>query len=78
MVTNLAEPENRQAETFEEVVNLEELTEGICHDMQGQVDPAIVRQVLVSLLPKYQGARILTFVPVLMQRDALDILRSTL
>ncbi len=77
MVTNLAEPQNQQAQTFDEIVDLEELTDGICHQMQGQADPAIVRQVLASLLPKYKDAHILTFVPVLMQRDAMDILRSS-
>lgn len=74
MTTHPVETQPIQAEVEVSIVNLEKLTEGICQDLQGQVDQTIVRQVLVDLLPKYQAARVLTFVPILIRRDALEIL----
>jgi hypothetical protein len=74
MTTHPAETQPIQVEAEVSIVDLEKLTEGICQDLQGQVDQTIVRQVLVDLLPKYQAARVLTFVPILIRRDALEIL----
>jgi len=75
MNANPIEPLSMKAEAGDLSVDLEELTERIWRDLHGKVDPTRVRQVLVDLLPQYQGARILTFVPILMQRDAIEILR---
>ena len=75
MNANPIEPLSMKAEAGASIVDLEELTERIWRDLHGKVDPARVRQVLVDLLPQYQGARIFTFVPILMQRDAIEILR---
>ena len=56
-------------------MDLDELTEKIWRDLQGQVDQSKIRQVLVDLKPKYQEAHILTFIPILMRRNAIEILR---
>ncbi len=56
-------------------MDLDELTDRIWRDLQGQVDQSKIRQVLVDLKPKYKEARILTFIPVLMRRNAIEILR---
>ena len=75
MNANPVEPLSMKAEAGASIVNLDELAERIWRDLHGKVDPARVRQVLADLLPQYQGARIFTFVPILMQRDAIEILR---
>ncbi len=56
-------------------VDMDELTESVWGDLHGQVEKAEVRHVLDDLLPKYHQARILTFIPILMRRDAVEILR---
>ncbi len=56
-------------------MDLEALTDRIWRDLYGHVEQAKVHQVLVDLLPKYQEARIFTFIPILMRRDAIEILR---
>jgi hypothetical protein len=48
--------------------------QGIWRDLQGQVDRARIHEILVDLFPLYQEARILSFVPILMRRDATEIL----
>jgi hypothetical protein len=74
MTANPVERQSVQVEAGVSIVNLEKLTEGIWQELHGQVDQMIVRQVLFDLLPKYQAARISTFVPVLIRRDAIEIL----
>ena len=56
------------------IVDLEELTESVWRDLHGTEDPRRIRHVLVDLLLKYKDARILTFLPILMRRDAIKIL----
>jgi len=74
MTANPVEPQSMQADAGFSIVNLEELAEGIWRDLHGQVDQARIRQVLVDLLPKYQEARVFTYSPVLIRRDAIEIL----
>jgi hypothetical protein len=57
------------------IVDLDLLTGKIWQDLHGQVPRERVRQVLLDLLPKYQDVRILTYVPILLQRNAIEILR---
>ena len=57
------------------IVDLEELTESVWCDLHGTEDPRRIRHVLVDLLLKYKDARILTFLPILMRRDAIEILQ---
>ena len=75
MNANPVEPLSMKAEAGVSIVDLDELTEKIWRDLQGQVDQSKIRQVLVDLKPKYQEARILTFIPLLMRRNAIEILR---
>ena len=58
------------------IVDLEELTESVWRELHGTEDPRRIRHVLVDLLLKYKDARILTFLPILMRRDAIEILRQ--
>jgi hypothetical protein len=75
MNANPIEPLTVMSEARVSIVDMEELTGRIWRNLHGTVDPARTRQVLVDLLPKYQEARILTFDPILTQRDAIEILR---
>jgi len=75
MNANPVEPLSMKAEAGASIVDLDELTERIWRDLHGQVDQPKIRQVLVDLKPKYQEARILTFIPLLMRRNAIEILR---
>ena len=75
MNANPVEPLSMKAEAGVSIVDLDDLTEKVWRDLQGQVDQSKIRQVLVDLKPKYQEARILTFIPVLMRRNAIEILR---
>jgi hypothetical protein len=76
MNTNPVETQSIEAETEDvSFVDLEGLAELIRHELHDQVDNAEIYQLLVDLLPKYQEARILTYVPVLMRREAIEILR---
>ena len=68
------EPHSMKAEAGASIVDLDELTDRIWRDLQGQVDQSKIRQVLIDLKPKYQEARILTFIPILMRRSAIEIL----
>ncbi len=64
-----------QSETGDAIVDLDGLMKGICRELHDQVDPSVVLQILVDLLPRYQNARIFNFIPVLLRRDALEMLR---
>ena len=75
MNANPVEPLSMKAEAGVSIVDLDDLTEKVWRDLQGQVDQSKIRQVLVDLKPKYQEARILSFVPILMRRNAIEILR---
>jgi hypothetical protein len=75
MNANPVEPLSVKAEAGVSIVDLDKLAESIWRDLHGQVDQSEIRQVLVDLKPKYQEARILTFIPVLMRRNAIEILR---
>ena len=75
MTVDPVEPLSVEDEKGVSIVDLDLLTGKIWQDLHGQVPRERVRQVLLDLLPKYQEARILTFVSILMQRDAIEILR---
>ena len=74
MTVDPVEPLPVNAEEGLSIVDVDLLTGKIWQDLHGQVPRERVRQVLLDLLPKYQEARILTFVSILMQRDAIEIL----
>ena len=75
MDANPFEPLSLKVEAGVSIVDLDDLTEKIWRDLQGQVDQSEIRQVLFDLKPNYQEARILTYIPILMRRNAIEILR---
>jgi hypothetical protein len=78
MMPNIAEPQTVQTLANQLGVDLNKLTEGICDDLQETVKPADVTQLLAMLLPQYQDARIQTFIPILLRREAIKILRRSI
>ena len=68
--------QSMKAKGMVSIVDLEELTESVWCDLHGTEDPRRIRHVLVDFLLKYKDARILTFLPILMRRDAVKILRQ--
>ena len=75
MTVDPVEPLPVKDEEGVSIVDLDKLTGKIWQALHGQVPRERVRQVLLDLLPKYQEARILIYIPILLQRNAIDILR---
>jgi hypothetical protein len=57
-------------------LDLAALTEELWDDLGGEVDRQTIRRVLTEVVGTYQDARITTFVPIFVRRDALEILRA--
>jgi hypothetical protein len=70
------ESQSMKVEAEASIVNLEEMTDSVWLELHGTVDTTRIRHILIDLLLKYQDARILTFLPILMRRDAIEILRQ--
>ena len=64
----------KQAEEGAPGWDLDETIDRLWHDLQGKVNRQAIREVLADVLPQYQDARILTYVPIFVRRDALEIL----
>jgi hypothetical protein len=52
------------------------ITEQIWSDLKGVVTHLTIQEVLKEVIPRYEEARIQTFVPIFIRRDAVDRLRS--
>jgi hypothetical protein len=79
MVTMLAEVENTALEgdiCGGMAWDLEALTEELWGNLHGEVERQAIHQVLTEVATRYRDARIQTFVPIFVRRDALRILRK--
>lgn len=54
------------------------LVEQIRNDLQGGVSRSAIRQALLEILPKYENARIKTYVSIFVHREVLETLRVEL
>jgi hypothetical protein len=54
------------------------MVEQIWNDLQGMVSRSAIRQALVEVVSKYENARIRTYVPIFVRREALETLRVEL
>lgn len=54
------------------------MVEQIRNDLQGRVSRSAIRQTLLEILPKYENARVRTYIPILVCREALETLRVEL
>ena len=52
------------------------IAEQIFGDLNGTVALSTIHEVIKEVVPKYEGARIQTFVPIFIRRDAVDQLRA--
>ena len=51
------------------------IVEQIWKDLNGAVPRSVIQDVLVEVVPRYEKARIQTFVPIFIRRDAVQRLR---
>jgi hypothetical protein len=58
--------------------DVETLVEQVSLDLQGEVNRSVILQVLLKIMPKYENARITTFVPLFARRETVAALRSQL
>lgn len=56
--------------------DIETIVEQIWRDLNGSFPRAEIHEALKEIIPKYEKARIQTFVPVLIRRDAINQLKS--
>ena len=57
---------------------IEAMIEEVWHQLQGRVNRTEILQVLLEILPKYEDARVKLYVPILVHREAVDVLRARL
>jgi len=62
--------------TVRPIWDLDEMVDKVSRSLHEDVDPLMVRQVLIDVLADYEDARILTFVPILACRGAEEKLRK--
>ena len=56
--------------------DVDTIAEQIFGDLNGAVARSTIQEVIKEVIPKYEGARIQTFVPIFIRRDAVDLLNS--
>jgi hypothetical protein len=56
--------------------SIETVSEQILRELNGTVSLATIREVLKEVVPNYESARIQTYVPIFIQRDAIKRLKS--
>ena len=56
--------------------DVDTIAEQIFGDLNGAVARSTIQEVIKDVIPKYEGARIQTFVPIFIRRDVVDQLRA--
>ena len=56
--------------------NVETITEQIWSGLNGAVTRSAIQETLRAVIPRYEDARIHTFVPIFIRRDAIIRLRA--
>ena len=56
--------------------NVDTIAEQIFSDLNGSFTLSTIQEVLKKVIPKYEGARIQTYVPIFIRRDAVNQLQS--
>jgi hypothetical protein len=52
------------------------LLEQIWNDLGGKVSRSTIRQVLAEVIPRYESARVQTFVPIFVHKETVQRLRA--
>jgi hypothetical protein len=55
--------------------DVETLIEQIWNDLGGRVSPSPIRQVVMEIIPRYESARVQTYVPIFVHRETVERLR---
>ena len=76
MIKKEPDVEARTIELKSTPIDCESITDQVWHDMAESVQRPIVAQTVAGLLVKYQGGAVQTFVPVLVRREARELLNS--
>ena len=58
--------------------DIETMIDQVWHHLQGQVSRAAIQAVMLEIIPRYENARVTTYVPILVYREAVDTLRTRL
>ena len=56
--------------------DIQAMTEELCREMQGTVSRVAVERTLTTLFARYEDAPVQLFVPILVRRQAKDLLRK--
>ncbi len=56
--------------------NVDTITEQILTELNGVASRSTIQEVLSEVLPRYENARIQTFVPIFVRRDVVERLRA--
>ena len=76
MIEMASKPELRTTEAEPAPIDSELLIDQVWQDMDQTVPRPFVAQIVDQLLAKYRDGAIQTFVPVLVRREARELLRS--
>ena len=58
--------------------DIETMIDQVWHQLQGKVSRAAIQSVILEIIPRYENARVTTYVPILVYREAVDTLRARL
>jgi hypothetical protein len=58
--------------------DIETMIDQVWHQLQGQVSRAAIQSVILEIISRYENARVTTYVPILVHREAVDTLRARL
>jgi hypothetical protein len=58
--------------------DIETMIDQVWRQLQGQVSRAAIQAVILEIMPRYENARVTTYVPVLVHREAVDTLHARL
>jgi hypothetical protein len=62
---------------YRDNLDVETLVEQICDELGSAVDHAVVDRVVQDMVSRYRHARVKSFVPIFVKRDAMDLLRRS-
>ena len=57
---------------------IEAMIEEVWHRLEGRVNRTEILQVLLGILPKYEDARVTLYLPILVHREVVAVLRALL
>ena len=58
--------------------DIETMIDQVWRQLQGSVSRAAIQAVILEIIPRYENARVTTYVPILVHREAVDTLRTRL